>query len=249
MSQENKKILEICADSCEGAQIAQSAGAYRIELCTGLREGGMTPSPALISEVCASVTLKVYVLIRPRSGDFLYTGADFEIMKSNIRYCGEAGCDGVVIGMLRPDGTIDKERCRELVEIAKEYPMGVTFHRAFDRSNDLFQAMEDCIEIGCERILTSGGYNTAPEGAEVLRRLIEKANGRIVIMPGAGISPGNAGDLIRTTGLQEIHGTFRSFYPGKMQYKNTKLSHPEDEYNLGLPDAEKIKVGFSLLNS
>jgi copper homeostasis protein len=247
MAYENKRILEICTDSCEGAQIAQAAGASRIELCTGLREGGTTPSPALISHVCASVTIQVYVLIRPRSGDFLYNHKDFEIMKSDIYYCAEAGCDGIVIGILRPDGSIDKERCLELVQMAQIYSMGVTFHRAFDRSNDLFQAMEDCIDIGCERILTSGGYNTAPEGAEIIRQLIEKANDRIIIMPGAGITPENAGDIIRKTGLQEIHGTFRSFYPGQMQYRNTKLSPPEDEYHSGLPDAEKIKKILNLL--
>lgn len=246
MLQTQKKV-EICTDSIEGALVAQSAGAYRIELCSGLREGGMTPSPALISRVCASIAIKLYVLIRPRGGDFLYTGADFEIMKSDIYYCAEAGCDGVVIGMLCPDGSIDKKRCRELVQMAQMYSMGVTFHRAFDRSNDLFQAMEDCIDIGCERILTSGGYNTAPEGAEVIRQLIEKANDRIMIMPGSGITPENAGDLIRKTGLQEIHGTFQSLYPGKMQYRNTKLSSPEDEYNAGLPDAEKIKKILNLL--
>jgi copper homeostasis protein len=241
MLTQNKLILEVCTDSVEGACIAQQSGAYRIELCNNLIEGGTTPSPALIRMVRESVKIKVYVLVRPRGGDFLYNSVDFEIMKSDIRYCGEAGCDGVVVGILLPDGSVDKKRCRELIAIAQTYAMGVTFHRAFDRCNDLFQAMEDIIAMDCERILTSGGYDTAIEGTTVIRQLREKAQDRIRMMPGAGITPENAGKLIIQTGLHEIHGTFRSFYPGNMQYKNTKLSHQESEYFIGLPDAEKIK--------
>ena len=240
-------ILEVCTDSVEGARIAQAAGAYRIELCTDLPEGGTTPSLALIRKTREAVSLKVYVLIRPRGGDFLYTDTEFEIMLSDIQFCGQNGCDGVVIGMLHPDGSVDKPRSRELVEMAKSYGMGVTFHRAFDRSRDLFQALEDCIDTGCERILTSGGHNTAIEGAGVLRRLIEQAGDRIIVMPGAGVTPENAGLLIQSTGLKELHGTFRSFYPGGMQYRNEKLSHPETEYFLGLPDAEKIRKIIRLI--
>ncbi|MDR0834834.1 MAG: copper homeostasis protein CutC [Candidatus Symbiothrix sp.] len=234
--------LEVCIDSLQGAVIAQSSGAYRVELCAGLPEGGTTPSSGLIQKVCqVAENLKVYVLIRPRGGDFLYSDDEFEIMQADVRYCGTAGCDGVVMGMLNADGTVDKNRCRELVKIAKEYGMGVTFHRAFDRSNDLFQALEDVIETGCERILTSGGYDNVIEGKEVLRRLIEKAGQRIIIMPGAGVTPANAKELIQYTGLQELHGTFRTVYTGNMQYKNPHLSHPEQEYSFWMTDAEKIK--------
>ncbi|GHT77696.1 copper homeostasis protein CutC [Bacteroidia bacterium] len=239
--------LEICTDSFAGAQIAQIAGAHRIELCTGLSEGGMTPSSALISKVRENMAIPVYILIRPRSGDFLYSHAEFEIMKTDIHHCGQCGCDGVVIGMLLPDGQVDIEHCRELVQIAQAYSMGVTFHRAFDRSNDLFHALEEVIHTGCERILTSGGYNTAIEGVEVLRQLIKQAGKRIIIMPGAGVTPENAETLIQTTGLRELHGTFRSFYPSKMQYRNEKLGHRESEYTTGLPDAEKIKKILHLL--
>ncbi|MDR1610311.1 MAG: copper homeostasis protein CutC [Candidatus Symbiothrix sp.] len=240
--QDNKLFLEVCADSVENALIAQSAGAQRIEFCASLPEGGTTPSPAQIKTAREQLKIKLYVLIRPRGGDFLYTGLEFEIMKSDIRFCGEAGCDGVVIGMLNPDGTIDRKRNRELVEIARQYGMGLTFHRAFDRSNDLFQAMEDIIDLGCERILTSGGYDTAIEGAEVIRQLIEKAAGRIIIMPGSGVKPENAADLIRRTGLKELHGTFRSWKTGQMQYRNTKLNHQDDEYKLLVTDPGKIKA-------
>jgi copper homeostasis protein len=232
--------LEICVDSIEGANMAQAAGAHRIELCTGLAEDGTTPSPAMIGMARQLLDIKVYVLVRPRGGDFLYTAREIEIMTSDVGYCGEAGCDGVVIGMLRPDGTVDVAHCRELVAVARSYGMGVTFHRAFDRSSDLLRAMEEVVESGCERILTSGGYNSAPEGADVLRQLVERAGERIAIMPGAGITPDNAEDLLRSTGAKELHGTFRTFRPGGMLYRNGKLDNPEMEYTLGLPDPEKI---------
>lgn len=233
--------VEVCADSVASAWIAQSAGAYRVELCANLPEGGTTPSPGQIEWARKLLRIQLYVLIRPRGGDFLYDDVEFETMQSDIRFCGEIGCDGVVIGMLSPDGMVDKERVRELIRIARRYSMGVTFHRAFDRSNDLFQAMEVIIDLGCDRILTSGGYDTALEGAEVLRQLIEKAGNRIIIMPGSGINPENAGDLIQKTGLKELHGTFRSYYPSKMQYRNVQLNHPKEEYGLWLTDEEKIK--------
>ncbi|GHT69354.1 copper homeostasis protein CutC [Bacteroidia bacterium] len=235
-------VVEVCTDSLAGANIAQQAGAYRIELCAALSEGGVTPSLALISMVRQSVGIRVYVLIRPRSGDFLYSDAEYEIMKADIRYCGQNKCDGVVIGILRADGSVDKNRCRELVHIAQEYGMGVTFHRAFDRSNDLPQAMEDVIETGCERILTSGGYETAIEGADVIRTLTEKAGNRIVIMAGAGITPDNARDLVRATGIKELHGTFRSRSASKMLYRNTNFARQDEEYEILLNDIEKIKL-------
>jgi copper homeostasis protein len=243
----NKLLVEVCADSVSSALAAQSAGAHRIEFCANLPEGGTTPSPAQIRIARELLDIKLYVLIRPRGGDFLYDDTEFETMKSDIHYCGENGCDGVVIGMLFPDGKVDKERTGELIRIARHYSMGVTFHRAFDRSADLFQSLENIIDLGCERILTSGGYDTAVEGAEMIRRLIEQANDRIVIMPGAGITPENACALIQKTGLKEIHGTFRSPYPSKMQYKNTKLSRQEEEYSILSADTEQIKKIVSII--
>jgi copper homeostasis protein len=243
-----ERILEVCADSVSGALAAQSAGAQRIEFCANLPEGGTTPSAAQIRKARKQLHIKLYVLIRPRGGDFLYSDAEFEIMKSDIHFCGQAGCDGVVIGMLRPDGTVDAERCRELVAIAQQYGMGITFHRAFDRSSDLFRAMEAAIELGCERILTSGGYDTAIEGAEVIRQLIEKAGSRIAIMPGSGITPENAAELIQKTGLREMHGTFRSRVESKMQYRSPLLSRQNEEYGLLTTDAEKIKATLKSIN-
>jgi len=247
MIQKNPILLEVCADSVCNALTAQSAGAQRIEFCVNLSEGGVTPSPAQIKIARENLKIKLYVLIRPRGGDFLYNDLEFEIMKSDIRFCGETGCDGVVIGMLNSDGTIDKQRNKELVEIAQRYGMGLTFHRAFDRSNNLFQAMEDIIGLGCERILTSGGYDTAIEGAGIIRFLIEKAAGKIIIMPGSGITPENVSKLIRQTKAKEIHGTFRSRQASAMQYRNTLLSHPEEEYGLLATDLEKVRKTAKLI--
>lgn len=239
---EKEHLLEICADTVPNALTAQAAGAHRIEFCTGLAEGGTTPSAAQIGEARKSLHIPLYVLIRPRGGDFLYSDVEFDIMQADIHFCGQAACDGVAIGMLRPDGTVDTERCRTLTDIARRYGMGVTFHRAFDRSRDLLQAMEDIVALGCDRILTSGGYATAIEGADVIRQLVERAAGRIVIMPGSGITPENAADLIRRTGLREMHGTFRIRQASAMQYKNAKMNRQKDEYSLMRADAEKIKA-------
>jgi copper homeostasis protein len=234
-------IVEVCVDSINSALIAQTSGAYRVELCNNLPEGGTTPSFALIEMVRKQLTkTKLYVLIRPRGGDFLYNDLEFEIMKSDIHQCGKMGCDGVVIGLLNSDGTIDMERNSELINIAKRYSMGVTFHRAFDCCVDVLQGLEDVISLGCERILTSGGKNTAIEGAEIIAQLIKKANGRIIIMPGAGLTPENVENLINKTKATEIHGTFRNQYPSQMMYKKTGLSNLEQDH-IWLANAQKIK--------
>lgn len=278
----NELYLEVCADSVESALIAQNAGAYRIELCDNLAEGGTTPSYGMIEQAQKYLTIesnlplnslkgtseiaenqfsplgvrgdssqfrtpqgrmktKLYVLIRPRGGDFLYNDIEFEIMKSDIAVCGKLGCDGVVIGMLLSDGSIDKTRCQELINVANQYNMGVTFHRAFDRCNNLFEAMETVIGLGCERILTSGGKDTALEGAEIIRQLIEKSSERISIMPGAGITPENIAELLQKTNATEFHGTFKGQYPSQMDYRNVSLGDFDEEYTQWKVDEEKIR--------
>lgn len=246
---EDQILLEVCAESVDSAMIAQSAGAYRIEFCNDLKEGGITPSFAQIEIARRLLHIKLYVLIRPRGGDFLYNENEFEVMKSEIDCCGRIGCDGVVIGMLLPDGRIDMKRCAELVRIAKDYSMGVTFHRAFDRSCDLSQSLEDVISLGCERILTSGGRDTALEGANILKELIQAGGDRITIMPGAGITPENVGSLLETTGLKELHGTFRSSYPSRMIYRNQYLTHPDEEYSIMQADFFKIREVLQTINN
>ncbi len=242
--------LEICADSIESALTAQNGGAQRIEFCDNLLDGGTTPSFAQLEMARKLLkTTKLYVLVRPRGGDFLYSDVEFDIMKLDIHCCGKLGCDGVVIGMLTADGHIDTDSCAELVAIARHYGMGVTFHRAFDRCCDLQQGLEDVIGLGCERILTSGGCNTAQEGVAIIKKLVEQAAGRISIMPGSGVTPENARTILETTGAYEIHGTFRSRYPSKMIYRNTQLGNPDNEYMLQYTDSEKVKKVMQVINA
>jgi copper homeostasis protein len=240
-------MVEVCVDSIQSALTAQRSGAGRVELCAGLTEGGVTPSAALIRMAREKLTIRLHVIIRPRGGDFLYTDDEFELMKQDVLLCGETGCDGVVIGILRADGSVDTERCGELVQIARQHAMSVTFHRAFDRCNELFRALEDIIAVGCHRILTSGGCNTAGEGADVIRQLIEKAAGRIIIMPGSGITSDNVETLIKKTGLTELHGTFRKRVASGMKYRNSRLSSQEEEYSLLQTDGEVVKSIVSRL--
>lgn len=218
-----KKItLEICAASVASCIAAQEGGADRIELCDNLLEGGTTPSYATILTAREKVNIQLYPIIRPRGGDFLYDELEFGIMKKEILFCKQAGCDGVVIGLLTADGAIDKIRTTELVELA--WPMGVTFHRAFDMTRDAFQAMEDIIETGCERILTSGQRNTAQEGASLIAELVTKAAGRIIIMAGSGVRANNIAELAQTTQAEEYHTTARSYIESGMQYRNPAVS-------------------------
>ena len=206
----NKIIVEVCADSIDSALAAQQGGAERIELCQSLAEGGTTPSFAVIEAARRLLNIKVFVLIRPRGGDFLYNDTEFALMQMDIHCCGKLGCHGVVIGMLNADGSIDVRRCAVLIALAREYNMQVTFHRAFDCCRDLPESLETIIELGCERVLTSGGFPSAPEGTAALRQLVSQAGERIIVMPGAGITPENAAELVKNTGAKEIHGSFRS---------------------------------------
>ena len=185
--------------------IAAAAGAHRIELCAAAAEGGTTPGFGTIKRVKEKISIDVYPIIRPRGGDFFYDDDEFIMMKTEILLCKELGCEGVVIGMLKQDGSIDKDRCRQLVALA--YPMGVTFHRAFDRAINPFEALEDIIQTGCERILTSGHKPTALEGAQLLDELIRQAKDRIIIMPGSGIRAANIAEVAKKTGAAEFHSS------------------------------------------
>ncbi len=240
--------LEVCSNSVRSAIAAQEGGAYRVELCDNLVEGGTTPSLAQIQTARKLLRIKLNVIIRPRGGDFLYSDLEYEIMKSEIRMCGESQCDGVVIGLLNPDGTIDTVRTKELVGIAREYNMTVTFHRAFDRCNNLFTGLEEVISSGCNRILTSGGKDSALEGAENIKKLIEQAGDRIIIMPGAGITEHNIAELVKKTGLQEFHGSFRSPFQSKMQYFNQSMSGWQDDKEQLYSDPKKISEAIQKAN-
>ena len=243
----NKITLEVCANSPQSAIEAQKGGAVRVELCDNLREGGTTPALSQIEKSRQHVDIQLNTIIRPRGGDFFYTDIEFETMKQDIQHCGKAKCDGVVFGILNSNGSIDKKRNSYLVNLAHKYGMSITFHRAFDRTKNLFQALEDIIELGCDRILTSGGMPTALEGAAVIKKLIEQANGRISIMPGSGITEDNIYQLVKTTGLKEFHGSFRSKYKGEMKYISSSFSN-EEEYTILQTDADKVKKAIENAN-
>jgi copper homeostasis protein len=214
--------LEVIGFTIESCLIAQAAGAHRIELCDNPSEDGTTPSYGFIKTARENLSIDLYPIIRPRGGDFLYSEIEFEVMKADIEVCKNLGCDGVVIGILNADGTVDKKRSKQLVEIAN--PMKVTFHRAFDRTNDPFQAMEDIISIGCERILTSGLQTVATDGEELLNKLVKKANDRIIIMPGSGVKSDNIKTLIRNTNATEFHSSARTFVNSKMEFINESMN-------------------------
>lgn len=228
----HKIKLEVCADSVESALAAQQGGAGRIELCRELEIDGTTPSFAEIDEARRLLNIKIFVLIRPRGGDFVYNDAEFAQMQEEVHYCGQAGCHGVVIGMLTDAGAIDTDRCATLIAIAREYNMQVTFHRAFDHCSNLPESLELLVQMGCERVLTSGGQPTAMEGAEMLRHLVVQAGERIIVMPGGGLTPENVPELIKKTGAKEIHGSFRSSASGDA---------------ISRTDPEKVKKVISLL--
>jgi copper homeostasis protein len=213
--------LEVIGFTIESCLIAQAAGAHRIELCDNPSEGGTTPSYGFIKTARENLSIELYPIIRPRGGDFLYSEIEFEVMKADIQICKNLGCDGVVIGMLNSDGTVDKQRCKQLVDIAQ--PMGVSFHRAFDRTKDPFKALEDIISIGCERILTSGQKSVATDGAALLNELVKQANGRIIIMPGSGVRSDNIETLVKKTNATEFHTSARTYTDSKMEFINESM--------------------------
>jgi copper homeostasis protein len=214
--------LEICSFNIQSALIAQHAGAHRVELCADPAGGGTTPSLGLIKTAREKLQIELYPIIRPRGGDFLFNDEEFEIMLNDVSLCKQLGCDGVVIGMLNADGTVDKKRCEKLVQLA--YPLGVTFHRAFDWCINPFEALEDIIDIGCERILTSGQKPTALEGAQLINELVRQAESRMIIMPGSGVRANNIIDLKEKTTADEFHTSARTLVKSSMQFMNEDLS-------------------------
>lgn len=233
--------VEICAYSLQSCLRAQAAGAHRVELCGGQAEGGTTPSAGLIQLAQQQLTVPLHVMIRPRGGDFLYTDTELVVMETDIETAKKMGADGVVLGLLRVDGTVDEDRSRRLVELA--HPLPVTFHRAFDMTRNPLEALEAVIRTGAVRILTSGQQSTAEVGLPVLRQLVRQAAGRIEIMAGAGVNATNAGALIEA-GVDALHlsGSVRQDSP--MAYRQptvSMLSTVAGEYDRVEADAEKIR--------
>jgi copper homeostasis protein len=230
--------LEIISFNIESCIAAQQAGANRIELCDNFSEGGTTPSYAFIKATREKLSIELYVMIRPRGGDFLYTDDEFGIMKQDIEVCKKSGCDGVVLGLLTQDGNIDKERCKKLVGYA--YPLGVTFHRAFDRTKDPFQSMEDIIEIGCERILTSGQRAKAIDGIEIIKQLILQADDRIIVMPGSGVNAKNIIQIAENTGAVEFHSSASMQVKSNMQYHNELMNETMQHIMVNKKEVESM---------
>jgi len=218
----NSVLVEICVDSIESALAAERGGAHRVELCSNLLEGGTTPSAGLIETVRRRVRIGLHVIIRPRGGDFCYTEDEFESMKRDVLAAKQLGADGVVFGILKEDGQIDISRTRSLVELAR--PLSSTFHRAFDMTADLHQALEDVIKASVNRILTSGGEQNAEDGVATIVRLVAVAKDRIAVMVGGGIRETNVRHILQRTGAREIHANVGHSVPSPMLHRNSKIS-------------------------
>jgi copper homeostasis protein len=243
-------ILEICTDSITSSLEAAKAGAHRLELCAALPVGGLTPSAGTIRLVREKVDLPLHVLIRPRSGDFFYSADEFAIMRQDVLTARELGADGVVLGLLHPDGTIDVARTGQLVALAR--PMRVTFHRAFDVCADPFQALEELTALGVDRLLTSGQQSSAPQGADLLRQLVQKAGGHLIIMPGGGINDSNLESLMRQTGAREFHMSLSRKTSSPMTFRRPQVKMggtlPESEYDHYQADADRIRQVLRIMD-
>jgi len=237
---DKKYFVEIATSDFITTKSAVDGGADRIELCANLAEGGVTPSYGHIKKCRDSFALPLYPIIRPRGGDFLYTAEEFEIMMHDARLCRRMGCDGVVIGLLNKDGSIDISRTSRLVEAV--YPLGVTFHRAFDRCADPLTALEQIIEIGCERILTSGQKQNAIDGVELIAELNRVAGERIIIMPGSGVRKENVKWLAEQTGCIEFHSSLRSTVASNMEFMQTAFSADTESYTNNAIDVNEVKA-------
>ncbi|XP_017386773.1 copper homeostasis protein cutC homolog isoform X1 [Cebus imitator] len=259
----NGFLMEVCVDSVESAVNAERGGADRIELCSGLSEGGTTPSMGVLQVVKQSVQIPVFVMIRPRGGDFLYSDREIEVMKADIRLAKLYGADGLVFGALTEDGHIDKELCMSLMAICR--PLPVTFHRAFDMVHDPMAALETLLTLGFERVLTSGCDSSALEGLPLIKRLIEQAKGRIVVMPGitwdaklhkkllsqeadsgGGITDKNLQRILEGSGATEFHCSARSARDSGMKFRNLSVamgvSLSCSEYSLKVTDVTKVRT-------
>ena len=250
MSFNHKSIkIEVCAFSLESCLAAEKGGANRLELCGSMYEGGTTPSAGLMHMAKQQVSLEIHAMIRPRGGDFCYSDDEISVMQADVTVAKELGCDGVVLGILQPNGQVNIEQTKAFVALAK--PMRVTFHRAIDMTPDYLKALEDIIETGCERILTSGQKNTAIEGIEAIRDLVQQANGRIEIMAGSGVNTHNAQTLVHT-GVNALHLTGKSVRDSEMIYRKEGISmgglSEVPEHEIVYSDFVKIRAVVNMLS-
>jgi copper homeostasis protein len=242
MSDAPAVLVEACVAGVASARTAEASGAGRVELCSGLVEGGITPSLGLMARVRERVEIPVHVLIRPRGGDFLYDGDELEVMLRDIAAVKAAGCEGVVLGALDPAGAVDREVTARLADAAR--PLSVTFHRAFDLARDPAEALEVLLELGIDRLLTSGQAPTARQGAACIAGLVRRAAGRLVIMAGGGIDQAAAAELVAETGVRELHVGGGGAVPSAMVFRREGVpmgkSYRPDEYVRVETDAERL---------
>lgn len=235
--------LEVIGFNIESCVAAQEGGAHRIELCAGPGEGGTTPSYGFIKAAREILHIGLYVMIRPRGGDFLYTEKELAIMKEDIRICKQLGCDGIVTGMLTSEGKVDEEKCSQLIHLA--YPMEATFHRAFDRTTNAEEALEQIIDLGFERVLTSGQKPKSIEATDRLAKLVKQSDGRIIIMPGSGVNSKNIITIAESTGVTELHSSAGHLQTSEMQFQNPEMNESLEHITV---DKEEVKTMIRLLN-
>lgn len=242
-----KVILEICCGDVAGVAAAVKGGADRVELCSALGEGGLTPSAGAISEA-VGLGIPVNVLIRPRRGDFVYTPEEVECMMSDIRFCAGAGVNGVVLGALTPDGDVDEKALRRMV--AEATGMEMTFHRAIDVCRCPEEALETAVRLGFDNILTSGMKSNALEGAVNIGRLVDLAKGRIHIIAGCGVNPGNAAEIIRISGADAIHSSCSMSVRSGMRFRRAevRMGNDGDEYAHNTVDVHKVLALRSIVD-
>jgi copper homeostasis protein len=229
-------ILEVAVFNIQSAITAANAGADRIELCENPADGGTTPSYGYLKTVREKILIPIFPIVRARGGDFFYTDEEFAAMKKDVLLCKDLGFEGLVIGFLNKDATVDIERTKRLVDLA--YPMEITFHRAFDRTKNALQSLEDIIECGCQRILTSGQVPNAFDGKDLIKKLIEQADDRIIVMPGSGVRNNNIKELADYTGATELHSSARKNIDSEMEFVNKNMQ--ETLQNISV-DADEIK--------
>ena len=241
----NKQIkLEMCIDAVDSAIAAQDGGADRVELCDNLLEGGTTPSAGTIAIARGKIDIGLNVMIRPRGGDFCYSDIEFEVMRHDVEQAKQLGADGVVFGLLNEGGSVDAQRTKLLTDLAR--PLSVTFHRAFDMTRDAFQALEDLVKLGVDRVLTSGQENSVLEGLDLITALVRQAGDRIIIMPGGGITERNISKIVAQSGVKEVHAVGTRSVDSAMQHRNShvfmggELRPPE--FTRMVTDANRVKA-------
>ena len=240
----DKAVLEVCAFHIYSCLIAERCGAVRVELCDNPIEGGTTPSYGTIRQVREKISILLYPILRPRSGNYFYSDEEFDILREDIKICKQLGCDGISVGISKINAEIDTERLKRIVEWAGS--MGVTCNRVFDCAPEPFKALEDIISCGCERILTSGQKSAAPSASELLKQLVEKAGERIIIMPGAGVKSSNIAKLRKESGAKEFHSSARRLAPNPVTYINKEVN---DYGNVYIADEAEVKAMISALNN